>query len=77
MMRNFGLINSGRLITRANHQPPARAQTPRDPMQLPSGSIHGEPIPARERATLSLITIFLSLMFAVPFLLAAILLHFH
>lgn len=84
MTRHFGLQNaSGRLTPRGHsgNQPSAYDTTQyigADLHQIPSGSIHAAPIDddVRERAACTFATVILSLCFAIPLILAGIILRF-
>lgn len=75
--RHFGIPNVRTGLGGNEHQPArSRANTPRDLYPLPSGSISNGDAPGRERAALTFVTVFLSLCFAIPMILAGIMMHF-
>lgn len=83
MSRNFGM--SGRLETGVHSQPSTYGtySTRADPYPLPAGSVIRDgfsPVVDRrtkERAALTFATVFWSLVFAIPLLIAGIMLRFH
>lgn len=75
--RLFGLPNVRGSLGAKHSLARHRADTQRDPYPLPAQSLRPDPLAEvrRERAALTFSTVVLSLIFAIPMILAGIILH--